>query len=263
MERIVRTMGRCVLLVAGCLCWIGLIPRAGFAYRPFATEDAGVAGKGVFQLESSLDYLDWRAGDAEFVLLLVPVYGVTRSLELSLETPYMIHRSGSGADHRGLGDATVVGKLLLLGGGDAHASVALKGAVKTASGDVSVGLGTGAVDYTLAAAFSNNVGGASSHAMLAYSVVGDEGDQGARDVYSYGIATGTPLGKATHLVLEVAGNRHPDRGAKQDPVAALVGMTRSVTDWLTLDAASRIGLTSSAEAWSLSIGMSLTISGEN
>lgn len=46
-----------------------------FAYRPLGTEDAGVAGKGVFQLEVSYDYLKWESGHFEYLFLIVPIYG--------------------------------------------------------------------------------------------------------------------------------------------------------------------------------------------
>ena len=48
----------------------GSLGRA-YAYRPFATEDAGVAGKGVAQLEVSADYLRWNNGDEEGNLLFL------------------------------------------------------------------------------------------------------------------------------------------------------------------------------------------------
>lgn len=52
-----------------------------FAYRPFTTEDSGVAGKGVLQTEGSYDYFNRKNGDTDQSLLLVaPIYGPTESL---------------------------------------------------------------------------------------------------------------------------------------------------------------------------------------
>jgi hypothetical protein len=41
------------------------------AYRPFITEDACIAGKGVFQAETSYDYFMSRNGDTDKIFLFV------------------------------------------------------------------------------------------------------------------------------------------------------------------------------------------------
>src|SRR3990172_5518012 len=88
--------------------------QAAHAYRPFATEDAGVAGKGVAQLEMSWDYLSWKNKDKENVLLFVPIYGITDNIELSVEVPYLFHRPAEGDNINGIGDINLVGKFLIL-----------------------------------------------------------------------------------------------------------------------------------------------------
>ena len=66
--------------------FITLLPETALAYRPFYTEDAGVAGLGIFQTEVSLDYFKWKNGDIDKIFLLVsPIWGPTENVELSTE----------------------------------------------------------------------------------------------------------------------------------------------------------------------------------
>ena len=82
-----------------------------FAYRPFATEDAGVAGQGVTQVEVSLDRLEWKNGDDDFMFMVVPIYGVTEKLEVSAELPYLWHEPDTGDSESGVGDMNLVGNI--------------------------------------------------------------------------------------------------------------------------------------------------------
>ena len=111
-----------VLFVTGSSGW-------AYAYRPFATEDAGVAGKGVAQLEVSADYLRWDNGDEEGNLLLVPIYGLTDWWEISLEIPWQLHDPQDEGTHVGIGDINAVSKFLILKEGSRRPSVVLKGVV--------------------------------------------------------------------------------------------------------------------------------------
>ena len=52
---------------------LSMIIAPALAYRPFGTEDAGVAGKGVIQFEGSWDYLRWNDGMIEKNYLFVPI----------------------------------------------------------------------------------------------------------------------------------------------------------------------------------------------
>jgi|TARA_B100001971_G_scaffold152052_1_gene141253 hypothetical protein len=54
-----------------------------FAERPFSTEDAGAAGKGVFQLELGAEYVRQSNRVKGYFLQFVPISGVTDRLELS------------------------------------------------------------------------------------------------------------------------------------------------------------------------------------
>ena len=113
------------------------------AYRPLTTENAGVAGKGVARTEVSWDNIKWKNADKEDIFLLVPIYGLTENLELSVEIPYLYHKPSSGASEEGIGDINIVAKYLLVPGGTESPAFAVKGVVKMDNGDYDRGLEAG------------------------------------------------------------------------------------------------------------------------
>lgn len=237
---------------------IVIYPSKSFAYRPFATEDAGVAGKGVTQLEVSLDYLKWSNGDGENVFLFVPIYGVTDIIELSLEIPYLFHNPKEENSERGIGDINIVGKILFLEERDLYPAFTMKGIVKTDSGDKKRGLGSGDWDYSLVAVTSKGFGNLTLHAMLGYTFVGDSGDENIRNIYLYGIAADYGLTKKFHIVSEIAGNRHPDRREERNPQSGLLGVTYAISEKVILDTGVRFGFNNSVPKWNIFTGISIT-----
>lgn len=235
-----------------------VFPDNVFAYRPFATEDAGVAGKGVAQIETSWDYLQWDNGDEENVLLVVPIYGATERTELSLEIPYMFHAPRGGKGHDGAGDINIVGKVNIVPEGKTYPAFTGKGMVKAPTGDAAKNLGTGDTDYGLFAAATKSVGDITCHAMAGYTFVGSNGDKNIRDIYVYGIGADYGLTEAFHIIAEMAGSRHPDRRSRYDPLAVLVGAAFTLSGKMTMDGAFRQGLTPAMPKWSTTMGVSLT-----
>lgn len=235
-----------------------IYPVNSFAYRPFATEDAGVAGKGVAQLEISWDYLKWGNNDRENVILFVPIYGITDRIELSVEIPYLFHNPEGDESIDGVGDINLVGKFLIFEEKDLMPAFTLKGAVKTKSGDEKKGLGSGDIDYSLVGVASKGFGILTLHAMLGYTFVGDNGDENIRNIYLYGVAGDYGLTEKFHVVAEITGNRHPDRRSPDDPVSGLLGITYKVSDKVTLDGGVRRGFNDSAPRWNTTIGISMT-----
>lgn len=231
-----------------------------FAYRPLGTEDAGVAGKGVAQAEVSWDYLKWGKGDVknENVFLLVPIYGLTENLELSVEIPYLIHSLRGGGSEEGIGDVNLVAKYLLITEGERNPAFAVKGVVKLDNGDFDKGLGSGDKDYSLFAVASKTIGLVTVHGQFGYAWVGDRKDENLRDITLYGIAFDYALTEPFHILAEYSGNRHPDRTENEDPRNALAGTSYKVSDHLTLDAAYRWGLSDSVPDWSTTMGVSIT-----
>ncbi len=229
-----------------------------YAYRPFTTEDAGVAGKGVAQLEVSTDYLRWDNGDEEGNLLLVPIYGITSWWEASLEIPWQLHDPQDEGTHIGIGDINVVNKFLVLKEGSHRPAVVLKGVVKTNSGNAGRGLGSGDLDYSIVAAASKGVGRVSLHAMFGFTFVGDNGEPNIRNIFVYGVAADFVLTERFHLVAEVNGKRHPDRLASSHPIDGLVGATYRISDRVTVDGGLRIGFAEAAPSLNTTLGASFT-----
>ncbi|MEW6003595.1 MAG: transporter [Nitrospirota bacterium] len=239
------------------ICFMG-IPNSSFAYRPFATEDAGVAGKGVTQLEISWDYLKWKNSDRENILLLVPIYGITDRIELSAEVPYLFHNPEDEKSERGISDINIVSKFLILEEKDIRPAFTLKGVVKTKSGDEEKGLGSGDIDYSLVAVASKTIGDFELHGMIGYTFVGDNGEENIRNIYLYGVAADYGITEKFHVVAEIAGNRHPDRFSDKDPLSGLFGVTYEVSDKIILDGGVRYGFNDAVPKWSTTIGVSLT-----
>lgn len=242
-----------VFIAAAVIC----CPINGFAYRPFATEDAGVAGRGVAQLELSRDYLKWN-GDKEDMLLFVPVYGLTAKLELSAEIPYHFHDFEGEEKRNGAGDVNLAGKYLLLDEKEARPALVLKSAVKTRSGSEEKGLGSGDVDYHVAAAASKTLGAVTLHGMFGYTFVGDNGDDTIRNISLYALAADYGVTDKFHIAAEIAGNKHPDRTARQDPLSGLLGFTQQLSEKLILDAGVRYGFNKAMPKWSSTVGVSVT-----
>ena len=232
-------------------------PAGAFAYRPFATEDAGVAGAGVAQLELSRDYLDWD-GDKENMGFLVPVYGVSRGVELSAEIPYLLHDYRVEGKHNGIGDINLVGKFLLVEENAGRPSIVLKSAVKTKSGDEARGLGSGDMDYNITAAASKALGAVTLHGMFGYTFVGDNGDDSVRNISLYGLAADYSVTARLHLAAEISGSKHPEKTLLEDPLSGLLGLAHQISDKLILDAGLRYSFNKAMPKWSTTIGASLT-----
>lgn len=229
-----------------------------FAYRPLGTEDANVAGKGVAQTEVSWDNLNWKNGNKEDVLLLVPIYGLTKNLELSVEIPYLYHRPASNTSEEGTGDINIVAKYLLVPGGTGNPAFAVKGVVKMDNGDYDKGLGSGDKDYSIIAALSETIGQLTGHAHFGYTLTGKKMNNNLRDITLYGAALDYAASDAFHLLAELNGCRHPDSTAKEDPRTALGGFTYKLSEKFTFDAAYRWGLSDSAPEWGTTVGATIT-----
>lgn len=237
---------------------IAFVPSKSSAYRPFITEDAGVAGKGVAQFEGSWDYLTWDNDNKENVLLFAPVYGITERIELSLEIPYLFHNYKEENDENGVGDINIVSKFLLFEEKESFPAFALKGIIKTNSGDEERGFGSGDWDYSIVAASSKTLGNLMVHAMLGYTFIGDNGDENTRNIYLYGIAFDYSFTRRFHICSEIAGNRNPDKEEDKHPISGLMGLTYALSDKVILDGGVRYGFNDSAPKRDLLMGISIT-----
>ena len=231
-----------------------------FAYRPFCTEDAGVAGKGVFQLEQSWDYFKWKNGDSDQIFLLVaPIYGPTENIELSLETPYLIHKTADGATTEGIGDINLVIKNVLIWENydTKDALFTIKGVVKLDSGDYNKGLGRGDVEYSLVPVITKIINKSLTvHGQFGYSWVTNKQDLNLRNYTFYGAAADYALTEPLHAVIEFTNNQYPDRN-QVDQRLGLLGFTYMVSKYVTLDASYKKGFSVCSPDWGFGVGASI------
>ncbi len=227
-----------------------------FAYRPLATEDAGVAGRHRTEAEASSQFVVWPDGTREGQFLAVGIVGLTERIEVSLELPYLLHDSQREGVASGLGDLQIGGKLSLAGEVPPFPALALRGTVKTATADAGDGLGSGGTDYQLLAVASKPTGPVSCHAMGGVTLVEIEGGK-TEPAIPYGVAADWRVHERLHLVTEVAGHRHPDKGFGQDPALLSVGMILPMGSMVSVDAAVGTGLTKHAPDVALVLGATI------
>ncbi len=230
------------LLLLLAIAGIAFCPDAGLAYRPFFTEDAGVAGKGAVELEVGWEHVRWKNDDSDNIFVAVPKYGLTERLELALEIPYLFRHPTEGDDENGLGDIIVGAKFNLLEEKGPWPAFTLKGVLKTPSGNEKKGLGTGYTDYGLIAIATKGFGPLTLHSMLGYAVVGSGAGQDMRNIHVYGLAADYRLTDKFHLVGEISGTSHPNRSVEGELVGFLFGTRYEISDNIILDAAVRHGM---------------------
>lgn len=231
---------------------------SSFAYRPFGTEDTGIAGKGIFQMEISFDHLKWNNGSKEQSILFVPIYGINDNLEISFELPYIIHGLEENDLLSGVGDVNLVAKYLLTQEGPKSPAFTLKGVVKLDNGNYDNGFGSGGKDYSFFVVASKTFGKMIINTNLGYTFVGKSKNPDFRDIFLYGLAFDYGLGDNLRIVAELNGNRHPDSREIEDPRNWLVGIIYKFSDKLVFDVASKWGLSKSSPDWSMTTGISLT-----
>lgn len=233
---------------------IGATPA--LAYRPFTTEDAGVAGKGVLQAEIGYDFCTWKNGDFDQVLLFVaPIYGPAETMELSVEIPYIIHKA-QGVRSEGIGDINLVGKYLLLWENyeSREPLLTMKGVVKLNSGDYDTGLGRGDTEFSLSPVISKAVADSFTvHGQCGYTFVTDSKNHDLHDYYFYGLALDYALTKQFHFVTEFTGNENPDRNLEHQNMA-LAGITFEVNRHMILDVSVKKGLGAASPDWGWGAG---------
>ncbi len=235
------------------------IPVTGYSYRPFGTEDAGVAGKKVFQSEFSYDYLKWTDGSTDNVFLLVPIYGITERIEFSAEFPYTIHSGEDGESHEGMSDVNLVLKALLFEEGGLNPAFTLKCLYKTDSGDEERGLGSGTKDFSIIAVASKVIGNFYLHSQVGWTFISNGDESTRKGLYNFGLAIDYQLIDLFHIAGEINGNRHPDKNERHDPVQVLLGIILKITDSLFFDAGFKKGLNNTAPDAGATVGISVTL----
>jgi hypothetical protein len=223
-----------------------------FACRPFATEDAGVAGRNIAQLEVSYDHTHCGDESDEGQLMFVPIYGVNDRLELSAEIPVGVQDRSSG-----IGDIILAAKYSLGLQTGARPAVSAKAFIKTASGNADAELGSGVAEYGAAVVASAEYGLLTLHLVSGLSTAAESaahstvtGDLGLGSQYRLSNRW-TFAGELTASWSDLSSGAEPE-------ASAMAGFIWQVSDALAIDAGYRIGFTDPALGRSVTFGISLS-----
>jgi hypothetical protein len=138
-------------------------------------------------------------------------------------------------------------------------SFVLKTAVKTTAAGGESDFGSGAMEYGVTGVASKEMGDLTIHGMVGYAFPGSNDGTDLRDVVSYGCAGEFSLPEGFHLVAEAVGSTNPDRAEEGQLVSVMVGITLSISDHVSIDSATRIGVTRSMPEWGHSVGLTVSL----
>lgn len=232
-----------------------LAPFMCFAAHPLISDDPGTQGKGNFQFESNADSSSLTIDDVRTQNTAVNTaltYGVTDTLDVGLNVPYLNVLQDGTATQSGIGDATLLVKWRLYEGGPF--SFALKPQLFFPSGDKNKGLGAGKTGYGVSAlgALEND----------GFTVLGNVGyvyadnDRGLlKDIWSASVAVLYTVAPNTKLLFDVGTYRNSDSLATQDPSFALLGLIYGVNKKTDLDVGVKKGLNKAEVDYSVGIGL--------
>lgn len=214
-----------------------------FAGRPLATEDAGVAGSGVFQLEIGNDYA-FQNGDREFTFTPTPIVGLWKRLELSADFPASFVWPEEGKNREGFSDINLILKTLFVPETQWSPSVLLRSQIKFENGNEEKELGSGDEDFGLISVFTKEIKSFTFHANVGYIFVGSGKDETLRDFIPYGFAGECRLTERIKVVAEmyVETGSHFDSGGAEHHHGfnPLAGLTFQLTKNVVLDTGFRV-----------------------
>lgn len=216
-----------------------------FAARPLTTEDAGVAGNRIFQIEIGTDYTIQDNNDKNYSTVFVPIYGITENIELSLELPYKFIRPNAGNNDEGISDINLVSKTLLISEGKINPAFLLKTQIKLSNGSQEKGTGSGDEDIGFIGVFGKTFEAFTIYANLGYVFVGKKIDNSINNYIVYSISSEYLLTGKFKLVAEIyqESDLHYDIGAfEHHTLNPLIGMSYQLNDSIIFDIAYRIGI---------------------
>ena len=221
-----------------------------YAGRPIATEDIGVAGKGIFELEISWDRFQWGGSVHDDLYSIVVNYGLTDRLQIGTELPYLSLQSPNFSIMHGISDIIFSAKYLMINESRKYPGLAVLGAIKTNSGNAPKGLGSGNLDYGLVLSTTKSINRLAIHAMAGYFVT-----ETLDDFISYGIGIEFLVSSRLNLAAEIIGDSFVELPVS-DPVMGLIGFSYAFSNTFVVDSGVRIGLTETAPNLNLTIGIS-------
>jgi hypothetical protein len=231
-----------------------LLPSVARANLPLQTEDAYVAEKGHWEVESAWDQQRWANEDKDDLFLITNNYGVASRLELSIDTPYLVHSSNGGKETSGNGDVNLVAKIQLFPEENGHPAFLVRTSAKMSNGDAGRGLGTGTIDYASSLVVSRDLGFAVFHAQGGLVLIQPHTVERAQTLHFFGVAADWKLADKLRWVMELNGARRVARDGGPDPLTAFTGLVFRATENDAIDVGARRGLSISSPRWQPTVG---------
>jgi len=222
-----------------------------FAARPLTTDDAGTVDPGRFEIEEGLIIDQPRGEDipSSTGMGTSIKYGVLPNLDLGVEIPY------STTDPKGIGDATIKGKVRIVDESEIIPSVAVGVNAKLPNTDPDSGAGSKYTDYSFLGIFTKEIGPLKGNINLVYTVIGAPKGEESSDKISYGFAIVYPMNQGLNLMGEIFGEA--DSNSEDKPVNLQFGANLSLNDTFTLDSGIGIGLTETSSQYQGTIGLTV------
>lgn len=245
----------CIRLLC-TLCLVMAYAGAASASHPLITEDAGTMGKGKYQIEitgeTGSDRKEQPNEDGsssvnkawESELKTTITYGITDTVDLSLEFPYAWRRletdGATVASEKGISDISAALKWKFLEW--EKFGFALKSEVWLPSGDHEKDLGAGRVSYGLLFLATKEIDPLAFHLNLGYRRNENRHDQ-REDIWHASFAAEWKALKKLVLVANIGIEKNPDRSSGVDPAFILGGLIYSINDYVDIDFGVKGGLT--------------------
>lgn len=239
-----RMLFRTIKLLSA-ICLVLCSSNFSYASRPLITEDDGVAGNGIFQMEIGTDYTVQNNNDKNYSIVFVPIYGIVENTEISLELPYKFIRTNDGNNTEGISDINLVSKTLLIPKGNINPVFLLKTQVKLSNGSREKGLGSGDEDIGFIGVFGKAFGTFTIHSNFGYVFVGKKIDNTINNYILYSISCEYLLNEKFKLVGEIYQDSdfHYDIGSfEHHTLNPLIGMNYQLNGKINIDIAYRIGI---------------------
>ena len=233
--------------------------------RPDQTESAYTVPPRLFQIELGAGYGESRDGSEKTVLQSIPQalvrIGLSRGFEIRLGIPGLeIEQTDSAtgsSDSRGLADATVGFKAVIIEENGALPQTAFLGTLIVPSGDSD--LTRDRVDPAFRFVFSNTL---SSRLSLGYNLgmvwlteTDEEGTQQTPSYFDWTVALGISASERVGFFVEGFGISLVD-GDRRSITALDTGVTYLLTPRLQLDASGSVGISETSPDWTLGLGLS-------
>ncbi|MFC1670534.1 hypothetical protein ACFL20_09080 [Spirochaetota bacterium] len=230
-----------LLVITIVISAVFMLADLSHAYRPLATEDAGVGASGELVIEGAYE-LAREGSDNTHAIAHALVIGLGKA-ELIFEAPYVLNGPGEG-----VGGVVIAAKLLLWGKDEGTGMLTIKSeydAPGNAFGLSLVGSKTlfGPFQAHLQMGWSNNlVNGA-----------------GNVDGLFYGFALDFEAAKWLNIVAEITGEYYKEGGVKYKPTSFVGGLILKPMEMLAIDIGCGAGITDEADDVAFVVGVTLAL----